>query len=662
MKKLLLPLCLGAASLLLPPPTAAANNLRVVAISTAPAPSAPGWFDLRADVLWDNSWRDAENWDAVWLFAKYRDRSQPGAGWRTATLATADTDHLVGSGLTLNAALDGKGVFVYRNAPGTGSTGGPATLRWNATADGVLPTAMQQYDVQVFGIEMVHIPQGAFNLNAAVSPALTNEFASVQGSLASITSEAPLPVGAIRWINDTGAGGTGNEVTLGTASYPGSAALGASYPKGFAAAYCMKYEVSQGQYTDFLNALTRLQQVRRVPVDISGDTPASGNVYVMAATDSAHRAFRSSITCPATAMGTTQPVPFSCARPDRAANYLIWADGAAYLDWAGLRPLSELEYEKVCRGPRPAVPLELAGGTISLAAVAADTISGPENGIEVLSSTTGPQPNYSFGFQTYVGGDGSNGPLRCGIFATATSTREQAGATYYGVLEMSGNCWERCVTVAEQDGGQPTNAGAFDLTQNGDGQLDATGEHNVPTWPNSTDVRGSNFRGGNWSRPAEWAAVSDRQYGGQAIAGRTSHRGIRGARSASTLSSPAHGTGGATTSLAKYHGGAFDGYGPSTTLVVGPTGLREDLTLGAIEAAPNPASGVITLHVREDAPVLTSGTLVLTDALGRPVRRLTNLRGAAVRVERAGLAPGVYFFRLPDGPRGPVAAGRLVWQ
>ncbi len=652
MKNLFSRLLLVGAALL--PLTGTANNLRITnpgVVATAPATIA-----LTGTVTWDNSWNDVENWDGVWLFAKYRDRATPNAGWRTATLSRNEFDHQI-TGLAFNIASDGKGVVVYRSTPDAGTSTGTVRLGWDAAADGIAFSAMSSYDVRLFGIEMVYIPEGPFNLNATDSPGLTNEFTSQQGSLTAITSEAPLPVGAIRWINDSGAGGAGNEVTVAAATYPGSAALGPNYPKGFAASYCMKYEVSQGQYTDFLNSLTRTQQTRRVPVDITGDAPAAGKIFVMAEVDNAAGAFRNTITCPANGMGTTQPVTFTCTRPDRAANFLVWADGAAYLDWAGLRPQSELEFEKACRGPLPVVANELAGGTAAVTAAA--TISGPEDGTETIST---PNASYTFDFVNFTGGDGGPGPLRSGIFATAASTRAQAGAGYYGVLDMSGNCWERTVTVAELDGGLPTNAGSFSADDNGDGLLDANGNHDAPTWPNATDVRGSNFRGGNWSRPALWAAVSDRQYGGQAIAGRTSHRGIRGARSQSTFTSAPTEVPGTGVLLGKYFGGSFDGYGPANPLVLTLTGLREDALQTAASAAPNPAHAIVTLHLAEATAALTNGSLTITDALGRPVRTLTGLTGAAVRIERAGLAAGVYFYRLTDGTRGPVAAGRVVWQ
>ena len=46
-----------------------------------------------------------------------------------------------------------------------------------------------------------------------------------------------------------------------------------------------------------------------------------------------------------------------------ACNWLSWADVAAYLDWSGLRPMTELEFEKACRGPNAPVAGEYAWGS-----------------------------------------------------------------------------------------------------------------------------------------------------------------------------------------------------------------------------------------------------------------------------------------------------------
>lgn len=49
-----------------------------------------------------------------------------------------------------------------------------------------------------------------------------------------------------------------------------------------------------------------------------------------------------------------------------ACNWLTWMDGAAYTDWAALRPFTELEFEKAARGPQLVVNDEYSWGSTDL--------------------------------------------------------------------------------------------------------------------------------------------------------------------------------------------------------------------------------------------------------------------------------------------------------
>lgn len=195
-------------------------------------------------------------------------------------------------------------------------------------------------------------------------------------------------------------------------------------------------------------------------------------------------------------------------------------DGAAYADWAGLRPMTELEFEKACRGTgAQPTDYEYAWGNKTITAAA--TISGTENGTETIT-TSGA--NCCYNDQTFTGGDGGTGPLCCGIFATGSSTRQQSGASYYGIMEMSGNLWERPVTLGNATGR------AFTGT-NGNGVIDASGDADVSNWPNTTAV-GAGFRGGDWGNAESIVRVSDRYYAAHAYSGRDSAYGFRCVRSA----------------------------------------------------------------------------------------------------------------------------------
>ena len=180
--------------------------------------------------------------------------------------------------------------------------------------------------------------------------------------------------------------------------------------------------------------------------------------------------------------------------------------------------MTELEFEKACRGTLAPVANEYAWGNTSI--TAATTISDTENGTETITNSGA---NCCYSAQTFTGGDGGQGPLRCGIFAESATTREQAGASYYGIMELSGNLGEHSVTV-----GNGTGRGFTGV--HGNGSLDSNGDANVSNWP-GTDAIGSGFRGGGWDDDASYVRVSDRNYAGDTYASRYYFNGFRCVRS-----------------------------------------------------------------------------------------------------------------------------------
>ena len=110
--------------------------------------------------------------------------------------------------------------------------------------------------------------------------------------------------------------------------------------------------------------------------------------------------------------------------------------------------------------------------------------------------------------------------MRVGIYATASSTREQAGASFWGILELSGSMWERPVVL------HLTGLNFAGL--HGNGVLSSDGKADVSNWPLVGGVRG-----GNWFDPSEYARVSDRTwYTSEDPTGRYQYFGGRAVRSA----------------------------------------------------------------------------------------------------------------------------------
>ena len=151
-----LTLCLAA--LLLGAASVQANNLTISNVSLTGQDTDNDFILVQFDITWENSWRfsgvDPNNWDAAWVFVKYR----VGGDWRHATLNTMG--HTVPSGSTIDTPFDGTGVFLYRSADGTGMvTFNGVQLRWNYGVDG-LPDNTGDVEVRVLGIEMVYVPTG----------------------------------------------------------------------------------------------------------------------------------------------------------------------------------------------------------------------------------------------------------------------------------------------------------------------------------------------------------------------------------------------------------------------------------------------------------------------------------------------------------------------
>jgi formylglycine-generating enzyme required for sulfatase activity len=180
--------------------------------------------------------------------------------------------------------------------------------------------------------------------------------------------------------------------------------------------------------------------------------------------------------------------------------------------------MTELEYEKACRGDQAAVSGEYAWGNASITGATGISNGGANN--ETFSNAGANC--------AYNNSGGVPGPLRVGAFAGGATTRAQAGATYYGIMEMSGNVWERTVTIGNATGRNFTGL-------NGNGQLSPNGDANQSLWPGisgsgGTLATGSGLRGGMWAFASPSARVSDRNFAAFTNAGRYSNYGFRGLR------------------------------------------------------------------------------------------------------------------------------------
>jgi formylglycine-generating enzyme required for sulfatase activity len=516
-----------------------ANNIQINNVRLTGDNPSEGSVLVTFDLSWENSWRTnigPANWDAVWLFVKFRAN---GGEWRHARLHDSGHSGGAGTAATLEPGLlndklpfdaasnPAIGIMLYRSALGSGTfSATDVQLRWNYGLQGVTPGTVVEADV--FGVEMVLVPGGPFWVGDGVSrgsfrqAANGNPFQVTEagGVLRAATDaccyEDQIKISGI-WVD--GDGGVSLNAATETEMNP-------DFPTGYRGFYCMKYEITQGQYRDFLNTLTRQQQNSRTETEI--DVTNVTNRYVMCNNSSIQ--IRNGLRCDAT-LPLTGSIELYCDldgdgiknEPEDgewiACNYLSNRDGTAYLDWSGLRPMTELEYEKACRGPNVPVGGEYAWGTAEISSNSL-SLSDPgtsQEGIGTGYITSAGNANYGYLIPWPYG------QVRVGAFAanSLSTGRVTAGAGYYGVMELSGNLLDLTITVGNY-------GGRSYFGMHGDGEVTITGNHNVPVW--RADWWGFGSRGGDFIVNSAQLSVSDRTSGSDYTDYRSARSGFRGVR------------------------------------------------------------------------------------------------------------------------------------
>ncbi len=475
-----------------------ANNVQVKNVEVVRIDRTNKTIYIQFDLSGENSWRvrgGAANWDANWVFIKYRLGS---GAWNHATLSTDRSVYLFPPEITVDPAADGKGVFIYSAFSDTGLIPNydyqNIVLAWSYGTDGFDDTGTD-LEVKVFAIEMVYIPQGKYYLGDGSSVGTFLDSSNVPA----LISNNPLTVYCSNTDYDD------NQLeTLGVL-VDGDGGIDSdgdniidniTFPTGFMAFYCMKYEISQQQYVDFLNNITAAD------ADVRGDLTNSDRNNITASSNYPN-------------ISTTSPYV--------AVNWIDWYDLVAYLDWAGLRPMTELEYEKAARGSSNPVAGEFAWGT-SNAADSTYNITNTDNANEEVSNpaTTAGNVNDSTTNPACL----LPGPMRVGIFAAnnSSNSREFAGASYYGVMELSGNLWEMVVTLGNPEG-------RLFRGTHGDGKLVNSGADNSD-WPNNGtgQTLGTGFKGGAYTDG--YIQISDRTFAAKGYFVRDNNQGGRGVRTA----------------------------------------------------------------------------------------------------------------------------------
>ncbi len=531
------------------------SNVQITNMSQA---NVDNDIEITFDLSWDYAWRkdnvEPYNHDGVWVFVKYRNCLEKAGGnpgnYEHAHLSQTLSDHDSGTDtinvggtdfvtdLELEPGISDvggtdryMGVFLYLpNGDTVGNvTARNVTLRWDFDEHTGLDNS-NSYDIQVFAIEMVFIPTDSFYVGDGYHTWQTEVFYdSAQGS------DYPFYV-------------TGNNLDIrisggdyaGLTAGSGSPNLDNNFPIGYDSLWVMKYEISQEQYMRFLNTLSREAQDSRTETNLATTESSTSNIYVMS--NSATMSNRNAIVCPPTFSGGGEPIIFKmdydgdqsyneqADGANIACNYLSGFDILAYLDWAGLRPMTEFEYEKTGHGP-----YKKPFGATGLKAWGSSNITQ----VTGISNEGLPTETYSNagdieGIAVYNDHASVQGPLRCGFAAkTTTEDRYSAGASYYGVFELSGNVHE--VAMGTRYGG-PTATDNFE-GKAGDGVIDdVTGNATQAGWPQGSDGSGAGndefiSRGGHWTETDEPNLhISAREQGAYTNNNRYEYSGGRGCR------------------------------------------------------------------------------------------------------------------------------------
>lgn len=426
-----------------------ANNLQLSNLDVASTNTAAQTMTFSFNLSQENSWRTTNNYDAVWVFMKYS--IDGGITWNHATMAGNGINpagFVATSYFQIDVPPDQKGFFLHRSDFGSGTIS-PSGIQfvWDYKQDGLTTAVAQAANTihKVFGLEMVYIPTGAFYAGDGNSSA---DFHLKAGS----SDNNPWYIQNENGFSTTNSASGGNYyVGTGVTGENNSGdvfLIQASFPKGYHDFYLMKYELTEGQWVGFFNTLSNAAKLNH---DITSSNLGGKNSQGVVkrntiAWDS------SNLSSKATTTKSSRPVSF-----------ISWPDVAAYAAWAGLRPATELEYEKAARGKDIApVADEFTWGTASSTAVNSSDInpaSSDENGSESIQNSAANLSRNLLGFTTgdgRAGGPADNqaGPLRVGIFAANSNNRINSGAGFYGNMELSGNLAEPVVTLGRSQGRQ----------------------------------------------------------------------------------------------------------------------------------------------------------------------------------------------------------------
>ncbi|KAA3636473.1 MAG: hypothetical protein DWQ02_08210 [Bacteroidetes bacterium] len=389
------------------------------------------------NLSWENSWKHVRNHDAVWIFFKALPYDAPYRHVKVAQAGHAVVANFFNDskGMDIEVPADRTGLFISLASPYRGNI--EISLKVALDRKDFEGLRLRGTTFKAYGIEMVEIPQGGFTLGdpspeapkygSFYKPDKNGEFAK----LVQISSEDQvLEVGK-----------TGDLFYQAPKGYEGDqqGTIPATFPKGVAPFYIMKYEITEGQYVQFLNSLDTSQVKDRLNFEAKYYDELGGTI---------------------SPKGGYFDTPF----PGKPCAFLSWEDAMAYADWTGLRPMTEFEFTKACRGASEPVAKEFPWGADEKSKV-----------------------------QRLPNRDGELVMLNQWTEADLYNKRKvHFGASYYWVMDLAGSLWERMVSIGHPNGRSYTGT-------HGDGILSDDGIATNSDWPTGEeDSGGVGFRGGGF--------------------------------------------------------------------------------------------------------------------------------------------------------------------
>jgi len=334
---------------------------------------------LSFDIRWAHSWSRGVFHDAAWVFFKVR--ADEKSEWRPLRLVADQVLNPAGYGQAQGGTPlafvvpDGDdgftGLFVRRATDGVGPVAARGVTVVVEQPDPE-PRATKP-EVRAFGIEMVYVPEGPFFVGLGAEepfPGAGYGFGGAEQNwlyqytrndgrdfVASFlysrvgyvpawiigSPEDKLPAYQVKGPGPIPTGCQKGSLWAVDIKPENQGEIPAAFPNGYAAFYCMKFPwITQGQYADFLNTLTDAQAKPRYWIEGHGAALGGGGRAVTRVRREASR--------------SAPDVTYAATSPDQLCPWISWQDAMSYAAWAGLRPMTELEFEKALRGPEFAVP------------------------------------------------------------------------------------------------------------------------------------------------------------------------------------------------------------------------------------------------------------------------------------------------------------------